>query len=118
MPCGAIAAHERAYALQRYPIECFHALMDLLPARLAQGDHTGAETLVVEARRLQATGIDFGVLPQRLRTATQRLDVAEHHLAQPSEALSAREVDVCSGSSRASFRSRPSEMRSTSPATR
>jgi hypothetical protein len=42
--------------------------------------------LVAEADRLHATGIDFGVLPQRLRTATQRLDQAEHHLAQPSEA--------------------------------
>jgi LuxR family transcriptional regulator, maltose regulon positive regulatory protein len=91
---GALAAHERAYALQRYPIERFHALVELLPARLARGDQTGAETLVAEADRLQATGTDFGVLPQRLRAATQRLDVAEHHMAQPSEALSAREVDV------------------------
>jgi LuxR family maltose regulon positive regulatory protein len=91
---GALAAHERAYALQRYPIERFHALVELLPARLARGDHRGVETLMAEADRLQATGIDFGVLPQRLRTATQRLDVAEHHMAQPSEALSAREADV------------------------
>jgi LuxR family maltose regulon positive regulatory protein len=91
---GALAAHERAFALQHYPIERFHALVELLPARLARGDHTGVEALVAEARRLQATGIDFGALPQRLRAATQRLDVAEHHTAQLSAALSAREVDV------------------------
>jgi DNA-binding NarL/FixJ family response regulator len=91
---GALAAHERAFALQRYPIERFHALVELLPARLARGDHMGVEALVAEAGRLQATGLDFGALPQRLRAATQRLDVAEHHMAQPAEALSAREVDV------------------------
>jgi LuxR family transcriptional regulator, maltose regulon positive regulatory protein len=91
---GALAPHERAFALQRYPLERFHALVELLPARLARGDHMGVEALVAEARRLQATGLDFGALPQRLRAATQRLDVAEHHMAQPSEALSAREVDV------------------------
>jgi LuxR family maltose regulon positive regulatory protein len=91
---GALAAHERAFALQRYPIERFHALVELLPVRLARGDHTGVEVLMTEAGRLQATGTDFGALPQRLRAATQRLDVAEQHMAQPSEALSTREVDV------------------------
>jgi LuxR family transcriptional regulator, maltose regulon positive regulatory protein len=91
---GALAAHERAYALQRYPVERFHALVELLPVRLARGDHAGVEALVAEAGRLQATGTDFGVLPQRLRAATQRHDVAEHQMAEPSELLSAREVDV------------------------
>ena len=32
---GALAAHERAFELQRYPIERFHALVELLPVRLA-----------------------------------------------------------------------------------
>src|SRR4029450_7342661 len=70
---GALAAHERAYALQRYPIERFHALVELLQARLARGDHPGVETLMTEADRLQATGIDFGGLPQRRRGGARRL---------------------------------------------
>jgi LuxR family maltose regulon positive regulatory protein len=91
---GALAAHEQAFALQRYPIERFHALVELVPVRLARGDHAGAEALMTEARRLQATGIDFGVLPQRLRAAMQRMDVTEHHLEQTSETRSARQVDL------------------------
>ena len=49
---------------------------------------------MTEVRRLQATATDFGVLPQRLRAAMQRMDVAEHHLEQTSETRSARQVDL------------------------
>ena len=64
---GALAAHERALTPQRYPVERFHALVELLPVRHAAGDREGVAALLAAAARLRASDIDFGVLPAWLR---------------------------------------------------
>jgi LuxR family maltose regulon positive regulatory protein len=86
----ARAAHERAFASQRYHLERFHALVELLPLRHADDDPEGVQELLAEARRLEATGIDFGVLPRRLKAMSWRLRPAD----RLAGALSAREVEV------------------------
>jgi LuxR family transcriptional regulator, maltose regulon positive regulatory protein len=87
---GARAAHEHAFALQRYPVERFHALVELLPIRHADDDDEGVQELLVEAGRLEATGIDFGVLPRRMKAVSWRFRTAE----KVAGTLSAREVEV------------------------
>jgi LuxR family maltose regulon positive regulatory protein len=87
---GARAAHERAFAVQRFPVERFHALVELLPARHADDDHKGVEELLAEGLRLEATGIDFGVLPRRMKAMSWRYRSAQ----KLAGALSTREVDV------------------------
>jgi LuxR family transcriptional regulator, maltose regulon positive regulatory protein len=87
---GARAAHEHAFALQRYPVERFHALVELLPIRHADDDDEGVQELLVEAGRLVATGIDFGVLPRRMKAVSWRFRTAE----KVAGTLSAREVEV------------------------
>ena len=49
----ARVAHEHALAVQRYPVERFHALVELLPVRHADDDHEGVEELLAEAVRLE-----------------------------------------------------------------
>jgi LuxR family transcriptional regulator, maltose regulon positive regulatory protein len=83
---GALAAHQRAFSGQRYPIERFHALVELLPALHAFGDRQGLATLLAKAARLEASGIDLGVLPAWLRARVPD--------APAMELLSPREVDV------------------------
>jgi LuxR family maltose regulon positive regulatory protein len=90
---GALTAHERAFALQRYPIERFHALVELLPVRHAAGDAGGVQELLVEASRLQALGLDFGELPVRLEATARRIQAREP-VPTVSEQLSTRELDV------------------------
>jgi ATP/maltotriose-dependent transcriptional regulator MalT len=87
---GARAAHEHAFAVQRYPVERFHALVELLPVRHADEDDEGAQGLLAEAGRLEATGIDFGVLPRRMKAMSWRFRTAE----KVAGTLSAREVEV------------------------
>jgi LuxR family maltose regulon positive regulatory protein len=87
---GARAAHEHAFAVQRYPVERFHALVELLPVRHADDDDEGAQELLAEAGRLEATGIDFGVLPRRMKAMSWRFRTAE----KVAGTLSAREVEV------------------------
>src|SRR4029453_4037534 len=48
---GARAAHEHAFALQRYPVERFHALVELLPIPHAEVGDEGGQELRVEAGR-------------------------------------------------------------------
>jgi len=86
----ARAAHERAFTSQRYHVERFHALVELLPLRHADDDLEGVQELLAEARRLEVTGIDFGVLDRRLKARSWRLRPADNLTG----ALSAREVDV------------------------
>jgi LuxR family maltose regulon positive regulatory protein len=86
----ARAAHERAFASQRYHLERFHALVELLPFRKADDDPEGVQELLAEAQRLEGTGIDFGVLDRRLKAMSWRFRPAD----QLAGALSAREVDV------------------------
>jgi len=86
----ARAAHERAFASQRYHVERFHALVELLPLRHADDDPEGVQELLAEARRLEAAGIDFGVLPRRLKAMSWRLHPAD----KLAGALSAREIEV------------------------
>jgi ATP/maltotriose-dependent transcriptional regulator MalT len=76
--------------LQRYPVERFHALVELLPIRHADDDDEGVQELLVEAGRLVATGIDFGVLPRRMKAVSWRFRTAE----KVAGTLSAREVEV------------------------
>jgi LuxR family maltose regulon positive regulatory protein len=86
----ARSAHERAFASQRYHLERFHALVELLPLRHAEDDPEGVQELLAEARRLEATGIDFGVLARRLKAMSWRLRPAD----KLAGALSARELEV------------------------
>ena len=76
--------------MQRYPVERFHALVELLPIRHADDDDKGVQELLAEARRLEATGIDFGVLPRRMKAVSWRFRTAE----KVAGTLSAREVEV------------------------
>jgi LuxR family maltose regulon positive regulatory protein len=62
----------------------------LLPIRHADDDDEGVQELLVEAGRLVATGIDFGVLPRRLKAVSWRFRTAE----KVAGTLSAREVEV------------------------
>jgi LuxR family maltose regulon positive regulatory protein len=87
---GTRAAHERSFAMQRYPVERFHALVELLAARHADDDHSGVAELLAEAGRLEATGIDFGMLPRRMKAMSWRFRTHE----KLTGALTAREVDV------------------------
>jgi LuxR family maltose regulon positive regulatory protein len=87
---GARAAHEHAFSVQRYPVERFHALVELLPVRHADDDDTGVRELLAEAGRLEATGIDFGVLPRRMKAMSWRFRAAE----KVAGTLSSREVEV------------------------
>jgi LuxR family maltose regulon positive regulatory protein len=86
----ARAAHERAFTSQHYHVERFHALVELLPLRHADDDLEGVQELLAEARRLEVTGIDFGVLDRRLKARSWQLRPAD----KLTGALSAREVDV------------------------
>jgi LuxR family maltose regulon positive regulatory protein len=90
---GALAAHERAFALQRYPIERFHALVELLPVRHASGDAAGVRELLAEADRLQALRLDFGELPAKFQATARRIQ-APAPVPTGSEQLSIRELDV------------------------
>jgi len=87
---GARAAHEHAFSVQRYPVERFHALVELLPVLHADDDDTGVRELLAEAGRLEATGIDFGVLPRRMKAMSWRFRAAE----KVAGTLSSREVEV------------------------
>jgi LuxR family transcriptional regulator, maltose regulon positive regulatory protein len=87
---GAREAYERAFAVHRYPIERFHALVELLPVRHADDDHKGVEELLAEGLRLESTGIDFGVLARRMKAMSWRYRSAE----KLAGALTTREVDV------------------------
>lgn len=91
---GALAAHERAFAGQRYPVERFHALVEFLPARHASGDRQGVATLLAEAARLEATGIDLGMLPAWLRARVPDPPVKAEQSTDAVELLSPREVHV------------------------
>jgi LuxR family transcriptional regulator, maltose regulon positive regulatory protein len=62
----------------------------LLPIRHADDDDEGVQELLVEAGRLVATGIDFGVLPRRMKAVSWRFRTAE----KVAGTLSAREVEV------------------------
>jgi hypothetical protein len=74
---GARVAHEHALAVQ-------------LPVRHADDDQEGVEELLAEAGRLETTGIDFGMLPRRMKAMSWRFRTAE----KLAGALSAREVEV------------------------
>ena len=62
----------------------------MLPIRHADDDDEGVQELLVEAGRLVATGIDFGVLPRRMKAVSWRFRTAE----KVAGTLSAREVEV------------------------
>jgi ATP/maltotriose-dependent transcriptional regulator MalT len=96
---GATMELERALGLLRAsnvprPWSTLQALLTLAPVRLAQGNHEGAQALVLEAAEIIKSYEDAGGLAGRLRHLERTVGSHDHRLHDEHQPLTDRELTI------------------------